>query len=59
VCRPTNSRDKSVIPTAAKRSGKPALSLPKGTLCFQRPSALVNPFQSAAYFRDTMLEAAQ
>jgi len=40
--RPTNSRNDSVIPTGAKRSG--------GTLCFRRSSFLIRPFQYA-YFR--------
>jgi hypothetical protein len=44
VCRPTSSRNSSVIPTGAKRSG--------GTLCFQRLSFLIRPFQYAAHFRD-------
>jgi hypothetical protein len=44
MCRPTNPRNNSVIPTGAKRSG--------GTLCPWRPSFLIRPFQSAPYFGD-------
>ncbi len=35
VLCPANSLYNFVIPTGAKRSGEPALSLSKGTLCFQ------------------------